>query len=138
MTNDNYEPEDKDLTDEYIAWLRETSPAKHIPYECFKTLFDNEEAAHYEIDDGPITDEQIAWLREISPAKNIPDENFISLFDILCLPENEKKQSYEPDNGPLTDKQMDWIRKQTFPLKKEDCEIDDLLDELEKRLLNKA
>lgn len=91
MTNDNYEPEDKDFTDEYIAWLRETSPAKHIPYESFKTLFDNEDAAHYEIDDGPITDEQ-----------------------------------------------MDWIRKQTFPLKKEDCEIDDLLDELEKRLLNKA
>lgn len=97
MTNDNYEPEDKDLKDEYIAWLRETSPAK-----------------------------------------NIPDENFISLFDTLCLPENKKKQSYEPDDGPLTDEQMDWIRKQTFPLKKEDCEIDDLLDELEKRLLNKA
>lgn len=90
MTNNNYEPEDKDLTDEYIAWLRDISPAKHIPDEHFETLFD------------------------------------------------KKTKHYEPDNGPLTDEQMDWIRKKTFPLNKEDCNISNLLDELEKRILNKA
>ncbi len=91
MTNNDYEPEDKDFTDEYIAWLKETSPAKNIPDERFKKLFDNEEEA-----------------------------------------------TYEPDDGPLTENQINWIRNQTFPLNEKDCEIDHLLDELEKRLLNKG
>ncbi|MDI6976068.1 hypothetical protein [Serratia sp. Se-RSBMAAmG] len=36
----SYEPDEQDLTDVQIAWLRETSPAKDIPDERFKKIYE--------------------------------------------------------------------------------------------------
>lgn len=36
----SYEPDEQDLTDDQIVWLRETSPAKNIPDERFKKIYE--------------------------------------------------------------------------------------------------